>query len=87
MHSGEIAVLPLLLENKTQQPLVVTHYERTCGCTTLDYENQPIKVDGLLPARLTFDARGMQGWQFKLLTIHLAGLSTPLRIYIEAEVE
>ncbi len=87
LHSGEIAVLPLVLQNNTRHPMLLTGYDRSCGCTTIDYENQPVKAGGMLPVQLTFDARGAQGWQFKLLTLRFAEWDRPLRIYVEAEVE
>lgn len=87
MHTGEIAVLPLVFENKSPQPIVITGYDRTCGCTTLDYDSQPIKPNEQRAARLTFDARGAHGWQLKLIKIRLAGAAEPHRIYVEAEVE
>lgn len=87
MHTGEVAVLPLLLANESEQPLVLVRYDRTCGCTTLEYENQPIKASEVLPAKISFDARGMEGWQFKVLTLHFAGRTEPFRLYVEAEVE
>ena len=87
MHSGEIAVLPLVFENQSAQPLVILGYDRTCGCTTLEYENQPLKPNEQRAARLIFDARGAHGWQLKLVKIRLAGVSEPHKLYIEAEVE
>ena len=87
MHEGETAVLPLLLRNDLTHPVVITSVERTCGCTILEIDNQPIMPGETRPASLTFDARGTWGWQLKLLKIHLAGSNTPLRIIVEAEVE
>lgn len=87
MHEGECAVLPLLLRNDTAHPLVIRSVERSCGCTSLDYENQPIMPGQLLPVRLAFDSRGVWGWQLKGVKIHFAGLAAPHRIVVEAEVE
>ena len=36
---------------------------------------------------LTFDARGEWGWQLKTLDVSFAGARSPLRLFIEAEVE
>ena len=62
-------------------------FSKTSGCTTLDYDSQPIKPDEQRAARLTFDARGAHGWQLKLIKIRLAGAAEPHRLYVEAEVE
>lgn len=87
LGEGEQAFLPLLLHNTTERPLLIRNYERTCGCTTLEFDPQPIMPDEQRPATLRFDARGAWGWQLKLLTLHIEGLDRPLRILVEAEVE
>lgn len=87
LYEGETAVLPLILENSTEQPLVILRVERSCGCTTLDYENQPIKAGEQRGMQLSFDARGARGWQFKQLKIHFSESQAPLKLYVEAEVE
>lgn len=87
LFEGETAVLPLVLVNRSAQPIVILRVERSCGCTTLDYENQPIKVDEERSATLSFNASGTHGWQFKILKLHLAGAAEPLKLYIEADVE
>lgn len=87
LFEGETAVLPLVLVNRSAQPIVILRVERSCGCTTLNYENQPIKVAEERGATLSFDASGTRGWQFKLLKLYLAGATEPLKLYVEAEVE
>ena len=79
MHSGEVAVLRLWIENRASKPVAITRYDRNCGCTTLGYDAQQVS--------LTFDARGEWGWQLKTLDIAFAGGRKPLRLFIEAEVE
>ncbi len=87
LHSGEVALLQLQLANQTAKPIVITSYNRSCGCTTLEYDNQPIMPNKTAPLTLYFDSRGEWGWQLKTLDILLAGHSKPLRLFIEAEVE
>lgn len=87
MHSGEIAVKQLRLRNDSSKPIVILTYRRSCGCTSLEYENQPIAPGQELPATLRFDSRGEYGWQLRTLDIILAGAKNPLRIFVEAEVE
>lgn len=87
MRSGEIAVKPLLLHNRTQRPLAISAYARSCGCTTLEYENQPLMPGDKRPVSLTFDSRGERGWQLKTMEISFAGRQRPLKLYVEAEVE
>lgn len=87
LGSGEIAVLQLWLENKASKPVAITSYDRTCGCTTLEFDNQPIKPGDAKRITLTFDSRGEYGWQLKVLDIKLAGAAEPLRIFVEADVK
>ncbi len=87
LHSGEIALLQLQLANQTPRPVVITSYNRSCGCTTLEYDSQPVMPNEAAPLTLYFNSRGEWGWQLKTLDILLAGYSKPLRLFIEAEVE
>jgi len=87
MHSGEVAVLRFWIENGTARPIAIAKYGRSCGCTTLGYDAQPITPGDAQQVSLTFDARGERGWQFKTLDIAFSGGRKPLRLLIEAEVE
>lgn len=87
MRSGEIAVMRFWIENSAARPTAITSYERTCGCTTLEFDAQPIKTGEAQQVSLSFDSRGVWGWQLKALDITLAGASKPLRIFVEADVE
>jgi len=87
MRSGEIAQLKLWLANETRQPVVISGYERNCGCTTLQYDKEPVKPGEAQQLTLTFDTRGEWGWQLKTLDVSLAGASKPVRIFVEAEVQ
>ena len=87
LYEGEIALRELMLCNHSERPVVITHYERTCGCTTLEYEAQPLMPGEERKVRLLFDARGAWGWQFKLLHIHLAEGGTTKQIVVEADIE
>lgn len=87
LYEGEIAVKTVVLKNLSAQPLLITHYDRTCGCTTLEYDNQPLKPNEERTVKLLFDARGAWGWQLKMLTLHLGGHEQPKRIIVEAEIE
>lgn len=87
MHSGEIAVQRLWIENRTARPTAIVSYETSCGCTSLEFDPQPIRSGEAQRVSLTFDARGEYGWQLKALDIALAGADRPLRIFVEAEIE
>lgn len=87
LHSGEVAVLRFWIANEAARPVAIARYDRSCGCTTLGYEAQPIRPGDAQQVALTFDARGEWGWQLKTLDIVFAGGRKPLRLFVEAEVE
>ena len=59
LHSGEIAQLRLWLANETSGPVVIAKYGRSCGCTTLEYDNQPINAgDAQRYVAVHFDQQG-----------------------------
>ena len=87
MHEGEIAEKPLQLVNESSKPLIIRTVERTCGCTTLEYENEPLMPSETRQLTLRFDGRGEWGWQLKLMRLYLNNEPEPLRLYVEAEIE
>ncbi len=87
LHSGEIALRRLWMHNTTDRPLLIETYERSCGCTTLEYDRKPIAPGEFSAVNLRFDSRGERGWQLRTIGIRFAGVDEPLRIVVEAEVE
>lgn len=87
LGSGEIAVQRLRIENKTQKPVVILSVRRSCGCTSLDIDRQPLAPGESRKMEITFDSRGEYGWQLKNLDLVLAGAPKPLRLLIEADVD
>ena len=74
LHSGETARLEAGFCNRGREPLVVVRSESSCGCTSLEYDAQPI-----MP--------GQRGWLFKVLRVYFSGGERPLRLYVEADVQ
>lgn len=87
MRSGEIAVLRLWLANEASKPVAVVSYDRSCGCTTLEFDTQPITPGDARQVTLSFDSRGEKGWQLRTLDVRMAGAARPLRLFVEADVE
>ena len=87
LGSGEIAVLRLWLANDASRPMAIASYRRSCGCTTLEFDAQPIAPGDARQVTLTFDSRGERGWQLKALDITLAGGQRPLRLFVEADIK
>ncbi len=87
LREGETGLQRLRFENAATHPLTIVSLTRSCGCTTLEYDAEPIAPGSARRATLFFDTRGQQGWQLKNLDIAFAGAARPLRLLIEAEVE
>ena len=87
MHTGEIVVMQVWVANETTHPIVLTDYARSCGCTSLEFERQPILPGRARRMSVTFDSRGEWGWQLKRVDLHLAGMQRPLQLLVEADVD
>ena len=87
LGSGEIAQLQIWLANDASRPVAVASYRRSCGCTSLEFDPQPIAPGDARQVTLTFDSRGEWGWQLKTLDISLAGAQQPLRLLVEADIK
>ena len=87
LGSGEIAQLRIWLANDASRPVAVASYRRSCGCTSLEFDFQPIAPGDARQVTLTFDSRGEWGWQLKTLDISLAGAQQPLRLLVEADIK
>ena len=87
LFSGEIARLQFRIANRSDRPTAIHSYERNCGCTTLEFQKEPIAPGAAQTVGITFDSRGTRGWQLKIVEIRMAGGRKPLKIFVEAEVE
>ena len=87
LGSGEIAVQRVWIENASAKPVVILSVQRSCGCTSLDVDKQPLAPGETRKLEITFDSRGEYGWQLKNLDLILAGAPKPLRLFVEADVD
>ena len=87
MRQGEIIRKQLRIQNEGNNPIVILRHVTSCGCTTVNYDRRPIAVEEGTTIDFEFNSRGEIGWQMKLMEFYFAEKDTPLKIYIEAEVE
>jgi hypothetical protein len=87
MRQGEQVIKDLLLENTSETPMVLLRHVTSCGCVNIEYKRKPITPKQSSTIHFTYDSRGQAGWQMKLLEFYFADSGTPLKLYIEAEVE
>jgi hypothetical protein len=87
MRQGEVVVKSLSIRNCTPQPIVLLRHATSCGCVKVSYDRKPIATGESLMVDFEFDSKSLQGWQMKLLELYFADKDTPVKIYIDAEVE
>ncbi len=87
MRQGEIIAKSIRLHNATTRPVVILRELMSCGCTTVSYSRKPIATGESCDITIEFNSQGQKGWQMKLLELYIAEKATPLKIYIDAEVE
>ncbi len=87
LYSGEIAVSRLWIANRASRAVVLVSSERSCGCVDFAFDAAPLLSGETRELSLTFDSRGLRGWQFKNLDLHFSDSSRPLRLFVDVEVE
>lgn len=87
MRQGEIIATDIRLVNGDSAPMVILREATSCGCTRVEYSRKPVTPNEHCDIRLEFDSRSQMGWQMKLMELYFAFSDTPLKIYIDAEVE
>jgi hypothetical protein len=87
MRQGEIIAKTIRLHNGSDRPVVILREVTSCGCTMAQYLRQPIAPASSCDITIEFNSQGQLGWQMKLMEFYFAEKATPLKIYIDAEVE
>lgn len=87
MRQGEIIAKKLEVKNEGQRPMVMLRHVTTCGCVSVLYDRKPVAPGESAVIEFELDSKSLQGWQMKLMEFYFADKGTPMKIYIEAEVE
>lgn len=87
MRQGEVIAQRIRLHNRCSRPIVILRDVTSCGCTTATYSREPIATGESRDITIEFNSQGQMGWQMKLMEFYVAEKVTPLKIYIDAEVE
>jgi hypothetical protein len=88
VRTGEVIQYDAWLHNVGTTPLVITSVETSCGCTSVEYEKQPIRPDGKGRLSLRFDSRGQfAGRQAKYIDIHTSAGKNSYTIVMNAQIE
>lgn len=87
VREGEIVQYNAAIRNAGAEPLVITEISTSCGCTSTEYERQPIEPGAAGGFSFRFDSRGMWGIQHKLIEIQTNAARHAYKIVVVANVE
>jgi len=65
---------------------VITSVETTCGCTTPDWNKEPLKPGKRDQLKVVFDASGRSGSQYKIVAVESNAATPSVRLTIKANV-
>ena len=83
---GEMVVCYFDYENKGNGELVISSVEAGCGCTSPDWNREPLKPGEKDQLKVVFNARGRSGSQLKSVTVVSNALTPRLSLTIKANV-
>ena len=84
---GEQVSYTFKFKNTGNAPLIITSIEKTCGCTSPEYSNQPIKPGEDGKITITYDSKGHKGFQNKRLIVKANTNPSESILRIKAQVE
>ncbi len=84
---GEQVSYTFKFKNVGNAPLIITSIEKTCGCTSPEYSNQPIKPGENGKITITYDSKGHKGFQNKRLVVKANTNPSETILRIKAQVE
>ena len=84
---GEQVSYTFKFKNVGDAPLIITSIEKTCGCTSPEYSNQPIKPGESGKITITYDSKGHKGFQNKRLIVKANTNPSETILRIKAQVE
>ena len=83
---GEMVVCYFDYENQGKGELVITSVEAGCGCTSPDWNREPLKPGEKDQLKVVFNASGRSGSQLKSVTVVSNALTPRLSLTIKAIV-
>ncbi len=69
VNQGEIVGCYFKITNTGKNPLVIYNIEPGCGCTTVNFPQEPILPGGKGEIEVRFDTRGLKGNQYKVIRV------------------
>lgn len=87
IHAGEVIRRDLSLRNGSDRPMIVLSAATNCGCTTVDFEREPVQPGAEAGFVFEFDSKGFTGYQLKHITLRTTLSKRPFTLVVTGEVE
>ena len=87
LKSGEAVIYTVGLVNPDSAAMVILDVNATCGCSHVEYEQNPILPGDTAYLKIYYDASGQIGAQSKLIQLITSLSKRPYNIHIKSEVE
>ena len=83
---GEKVVCYFDYENTGRADLMILSVDASCGCTTPDWNREPVKVGDRKSLKIIFDATGRSGAQRKVVTVLSNASNVAVKLTIKANI-
>ena len=87
IHAGEVIHRDLSLRNGSDRPMIILSAATNCGCTTVDFEREPVQPGAEAGFVFEFDSKGFSGYQLKHITLRTTLSKQPFTLVVIGEVE
>lgn len=84
---GEMVVCYFEYENNGDGALIITSVDVSCGCTTPDWNDQPLSPGEKESLKIIFDTTGRNGVQQKVVTVYSNASNHAVRLTLTANVD
>ncbi|TND05061.1 MAG: hypothetical protein FD123_3681 [Bacteroidetes bacterium] len=87
IKQGEVATYTLSFKNTGKSPLLITHIQTPCGCTTPVWPKDPINPGKAAKIEISFNSAGKMGDQTKVLQIQSNNKDGDVAFTLKGKVE
>jgi hypothetical protein len=87
VKAGEILSFNYFIENKGNEPLIISDVIVACGCTKPEIPKKPVLPGEKINMAVTFDTKGKYGYQDRTLEIISNAKNSPYILRFKGNVE
>lgn len=84
---GEKVTYTFKFKNTGNVPLIISEVAKTCGCTASEYSQKPIAPNESGSIKVTFDSKGLEGFQSKTIQVGANTIPPVTNLRIKAVVK